>query len=117
MGSHRCIGFCYGGRSCAMAIGIKAAGGVSGLAPDVQEALRQAGDSRCALQQVADPSIAKVVAVGIAFLGKSCVVAAKALKGGWDGQSEAGWALCTQSHRDNGWRLVQSALSTWLRHL
>ena len=75
------IKFRYSGRSGAMVFELKVAGSVSGLATAVQNGLKQIEEKHYAGEFVADPSISKVTAVGIAFLKKSCVVATKALKG------------------------------------
>ena len=74
------IQFRYRNGTCAMVIELKAARSVGELSSDVQRALAQIEEKQYASRYVEDPTIFKVTAAGIAFLGKSCLVATKTLK-------------------------------------
>ncbi len=74
------IQFRYRNGSCAMVIELKASGSVGELSSGVQKALSQIEEKQYASRYVEDPTIFKVTAAGIAFLGKSCLVATKTLK-------------------------------------
>ncbi|MGN0908725.1 MAG: AAA family ATPase, partial [Succinivibrio sp.] len=74
------IQFRYRSGSCAMVIELKASRSVGELSSGVQRALAQIEEKHYASRHVEDPTIFKVTAAGIAFLGKSCLVATKTLK-------------------------------------
>ena len=74
------IQFRYGNGTCAMVIELKAAGSAGELSACVRRAVAQIEERRYASRYVEDPTVFRVTAAGIAFLGKSCLVATKTLK-------------------------------------